>query len=55
VLQFADAEPLLHMIKLLDSIAIRDSLGTHRLLVSIPRAAPSGNARGCGQGRPRLP
>jgi hypothetical protein len=55
VLQFDDATTLHHMIKIFDSIAIRDALGTHRLLVSIPRATPSGNGKGGGPGRPRIP
>jgi hypothetical protein len=52
ILQFAAVAPLQHMIKILDGIALRDGLGTHRLLVSIPRSMP-GNAPGGGRGPPR--
>jgi hypothetical protein len=55
ILQFDDATALQHMIKIFDSVAIRDVLGTHCLLVSIPRAPTAGNGRGGGCGQPRLP
>jgi hypothetical protein len=54
VVQFEAAEPLQHMIRILDSIALQDSLGTHRLLVSVPMTKTSGNVKGGGRGPPRL-
>jgi hypothetical protein len=53
IIQFESAAPLQHMIKILDGIALRDGLGTHRLLVSIPRSKMPGNAQGGGRGPPR--